>query len=278
MPSPDRPLRETRIVVFDTETTGLSPLRDRIVEIAALSLENGRETGRFEELVDPAIPIPPELTKLHGIDDSMVRGKPLIAEVAARFLEFAGDACLAAHNAPYDMAMLLRPAFQSGLAPAGNPVLDTCRLARRLVDAPNYQLGTLAGMLGVDLSRAHRAMPDVEATSGVLLECIRRLGDEASLAGAEKASAARLSFGGGAPDGRELPLRLEAMDAAMRSGAPVEIVYRGGSHGDAPRTITPIFLLELDRLLNVAAVCHIDDCLKNFRVAQIAKARPAGAC
>ncbi len=268
----DLPLSKARIVVFDTETTGLSPVDDTIIEIAALALEGGVETGRFEELVDPGRPIPPELTAIHGIDDAMVRGKPHLAEAAARFLAFAADAHLAAHNAPYDMAMMIGPMLEAGLRPAGNPVIDTCRLARKLIEAPNYRLGTIAGVLGLDISRAHRAMPDVEATARVLLECLRRMGEAATLADAERISAARLSFG--LPgDATPLPDSVKPMRQAMETRATVEIVYRGGSHGDRPRRVTPLLFLELDGQPILAAVCHIDGVMKNFRVSQIVSVR-----
>lgn len=258
--------------MFDTETTGLSPVLDHVVEIAAVALEGGEESGRFEELIDPGVPIPPEVTALHGIDDAMVRGKPPFAEVAARFLEFAGESCLAAHNAPYDMAMMIGPCLQAGLEPGGNPVIDTCRLARRLVDAPNYQLGTIAEALGISLSRAHRAMPDTVATAAILRECIGRMGPQATLADAERISAARLTFGNG--EHWKLPPHLEPVIQALRACRPVEIVYRGGSHGDGPRSITPLFFLEINGQLNLSALCHIDGTLKNFRMAQVARAIP----
>jgi DNA polymerase III epsilon subunit family exonuclease len=275
MASLNQALAGSRIVAFDTETTGLSPVRDRVIEIAALSMVDGVETGRFESLVDPEIPIPPELVQIHGIDDGMVRGKPRFQEVAARFMEFVGDGILAAHNAPYDLAMMIGPALRAGLRPAGNPVIDTCRLSRRLVEAPNHQLGTVARVLGIEISRAHRAMPDVEATASVLQECLRRMGDKITLADVEQISAARLTFSDGGSDKNLLPHHLQAIGNAFRSGGRVEIVYRGGSHGDRPRAITPLFLLELDGRLNVSALCHIDDIIKNFRIGQLLSARPA---
>jgi DNA polymerase III epsilon subunit family exonuclease len=270
-------LSGARIVVFDTETTGLSPVRDHVVEIAAIALEGGTETGRFEELIDPGVPMPPEVTALHGIDDGMVRGKPRFAEVAARFMDFAGDAILAAHNAPYDIAMILGPGLAQGLSPAGNPVIDTCRLSRRLIDAPNYRLGTIAAKLGIDITRAHRAMPDTEATTAVLVECLKRMGASATMADVERVSSAKIRFGSGSASGWRIPDRLAAITEALERGSSAKIVYSGGSHGDAPRTITPLFFLEIAGHLNVAALCHLDASLKNFRMAQIREARHASA-
>jgi len=274
MPTPDSILASSRIVVFDTETTGLSPTEDRIIEIAAAAVEGGVETARFESLIDPGIPIPPELTAIHGITDDMVGGQPPFAEVAGRFLEFIGGDILAAHNAPYDVAMLIVPAIAAGMTPAGNPVLDTCRLARKLIPSPRYALGALAATLGLEMPVAHRAMADVVACAGVLAACLRAMGPGATLADAEKASSAVLSFGPGRSDGRALPKRLALLEEAMRSGADVAITYRGGSHGDTPRRITPLFLLELDGELNLSAHCHLDRTLKNFRMDRIGGVQP----
>jgi DNA polymerase III epsilon subunit family exonuclease len=272
---PDHPLSAARIVVFDTETTGLSPTQDHVIEIAALALEGGAETGRFETLIDPGVPIPEALTAIHGITTEMVRGQPPIAAAARRFLEFAGDSVLAAHNAPYDISMLIVPVITSGLRPRGNPVIDTCRLARRLISSPNYQLGTVARSLGIPMPKAHRAMADVEACAEVLKACLARMGAEATLAGVEQRSAARLVFGAAAAPPEIKDDRLALLDAAMREFRHVEIVYRGGSHGDQPRTITPLFLHEIDGKINLSADCHIERALKNFRLDRIASVRPA---
>jgi DNA polymerase III epsilon subunit family exonuclease len=275
VPIPGPPLSSSRLVVFDTETTGLSATGDHVIEIAALALEGGAETGRFESLIDPGAPIPPEISAIHGITDAMVRGRPPFRDVAARFLEFAGADILAAHNAPYDISMMIVPTLAAGLRPGGNRVLDTHRLARKLIPSPRYNLGALAKTLGIEMPVAHRAMADVEACAGLLRACLKALGPEATLESAEEASASRITFGRPPGSPRDLPPRLAPLDEAMRVGRQVVIAYRGGSHGDQPRPITPLFFLELDGELNLSAECHLDHALKNFRVDRIASVRPA---
>jgi DNA polymerase-3 subunit epsilon len=273
VPSPDQPIRSSRIVVFDTETTGLAPVTDRIIEIAALALENGSECGRFSSLVDPGIPIPPELTEIHRITDEMVRGQPRFPEVAGAFLEFVNGSIVAAHNAPYDIAMLIPPLREAGLKLPDNPAIDTCRLARRLIQAPNYRLSTVARSLEIEMREAHRAMPDVETCAGVLQVCLSRMGAEPTLTEVERASATRLRLGTGVGTLGALPGNLAPIERAMAGPEPIEIVYKAGSHGERPRAITPLFLLELEGALSVAALCHIDGSLKNFRLDLIAGAR-----
>jgi len=273
--SPEAALASSRIVVFDTETTGLSPVLDHVIEIAAAAIENGEVTARFESLIDPGAPIPEEVSAIHGITDEMVRGQPPFKEVGAKFLEFIGADILAAHNAPYDVSMMIVPTLAAGLVPAGNPVLDTCRLARKLIPSPRYGLSALAKTLGIAMPVAHRAMADVEACVEVFRACMKALGPAPTLAEAEEAGGARLTFGSGPQDERRLPERLSALEEALRAGRDIVITYKGGSHGDAPRPIKPLFLLELDGELTLSAHCHLDRALKNFRIDRIAGARPA---
>ena len=268
----DRPLSDGKIVVFDTETTGLSPARDRVIEIAAIAYEDGRESGAFQSLINPGMPIPNALTAIHGINDEMCEGKPSFPEVAEDFLDFIEGSTLAAHNSPYDMAMLYEPMLDEGLEPEGNPVIDTCRLARRLLNSPNYQLSTLASTLGIGTGNAHRAMPDAQACAAVLFECLSRLGDDPTMADVENTSAARLRVGRGVDGFESPPKHLASIQAGIDGRKPVQIIYKGGSHGEAPRIITPLYLAELDGSLAVSAICHINGGLKNFRLRLMEKA------
>jgi DNA polymerase-3 subunit epsilon len=98
----------SRAVLFDTETTGLDPLTgDRVIEIAAIELMNDLPTGAtYHALLDPERDIPMESTRVHGITNAHVEGKPKFAAVADEFLKFIGDAPLVAHNAPFDFGFI----------------------------------------------------------------------------------------------------------------------------------------------------------------------------
>ena len=178
---PPRDVRETPLsrlscVVFDTETTGLSPETDGIVQIGAVRVLNGRriEGEAFETLVNPGRPIPPASTRIHGIDDRAVADAPRVAEAVRAFHRFAGGAVLVAHNAPFDVAFLRRHRGATGVD-FDNPVLDTVLLSAAVFgEAVPHTLDAIAERLGLELDPAlrHTAMGDAIATAEVLLRLI----------------------------------------------------------------------------------------------------------
>ena len=156
------------IVVLDFETTGLSPVADRIIEIGAVKLESGAVTGEFSMLCDPGMPLPEKITKLTGINSAMLMGKPSPAEGVHKLMEFIGGCAVAAHNASFDVAFL-RAEARRGKLSFFAPVIDTLSLARRLYPGKSsYKLGSLCRMLKVSLKNAHRAVHDAAATAKCL--------------------------------------------------------------------------------------------------------------
>jgi DNA polymerase-3 subunit epsilon len=172
------PLHEVTFVVVDLETTGGSPAGSAITEIGAVKVRGGEVLGELQTLVDPGGPIPATIQVLTGITTAMVIGAPRIEEVLPSFLEFARGTVLVAHNAPFDIGFLKAAAAQTGHAWPGNPVVDTVRLARRVVtrdEAPNHKLSTLAGLFHASTTPEHRALADARATVDVLHALLGRL-------------------------------------------------------------------------------------------------------
>ena len=162
-----------RIAVVDTETTGLYPSRDRLVEIAIMLLEVDGATGRlvreletYEELNDPGMPIPAQATAIHGITDAMVRGRRIDAARVARML--AGADLVVAHNSGFDKG------FVRQLVPGVDALMWGCSCRgipwRRLyAQVENTRLQHLAARLEVLTGTAHRALGDVETTVNLIL-------------------------------------------------------------------------------------------------------------
>ncbi|RMI04949.1 DEDD exonuclease domain-containing protein [Cellulomonas triticagri] len=172
------PLHDVTFVVVDLETTGGSPAGSAITEVGAVKVRGGEVLGEFQTLVDPGGPIPAQIQVLTGITTAMVIGAPRIEEVLPSFLEFARGSVLVAHNAPFDVGFLKAAAASIGHDWPGFPVVDTVRLARRVVtrdEAPNHKLSTLAGLFHATTTPEHRALADARATVDVLHALLGRL-------------------------------------------------------------------------------------------------------
>ncbi|MGZ3216787.1 exonuclease domain-containing protein [Paracoccus sp. T5] len=170
-------LADLTCVVFDTETTGLTP-QDSIVQIAGLRLARGRLTGeRFETLVNPGRPIPPASTAIHGITDRMVAEAPDLTAALNAFHHFCDDSVLIAHNAPFDMGFLRRASAETG-AHFDNRVLDTVLLSAMVWgQSAVHSLDALTERLGIVIppEARHTAMGDTIATAEAFLRLIPAL-------------------------------------------------------------------------------------------------------
>ena len=162
-------------VVFDIETTGLSPNTESITEIGAVKIKNGAIVDTFNELVNPGKPIPPKISELTGITDSMVADCPYISEILPKFFEFAKGSVLVAHNASFDTSFIKKSAKDLGLA-FNFSYIDTLELSRSIVEGvKNYKLDTLTKHFNVKLENHHRACDDATATGHVFLKLISKL-------------------------------------------------------------------------------------------------------
>ena len=168
------PLEQAVFVVFDLETTGLSATTCRIVEIGAQRIAALEPGPSFETLVNPGLALPPAITALTGIGPADVRGAPGVDLAVRRFLEFAGDAVLVAHNARFDMAFLDRAVERLTGRRVAAPVVDTVWLARRLLAGRTTRVGlaALAELFGTSVRPCHRALADAEATAEILLALV----------------------------------------------------------------------------------------------------------
>ena len=164
-------------VVFDLETTGFSPIKDRIIEIGAVKVEHGVITDKFSTFVNPKVPIPFQITQLTSITDQMVMGAPDIETVLPQFLEFIGDAALVAHNASFDVSFIEQNCRYQDIQPDFTSV-DTVSMARILLPTlSKYKLNVVANALHISLENHHRAVDDAGATAEIFVKFVEMLKD-----------------------------------------------------------------------------------------------------
>jgi len=158
------------IVVFDLETTGLRPRKDRVIEIGAVKIQKGEIVEDFQCFVDPGRPLPTKITQLTHIEEKDLAGAPDEFTAARKFADFCGDALLAAHNAKFDTGFL-RALYRRHGGEFSRPCVDTMALAQMLLpEMRNYRLNTLAEHFRVGAFEHHRADCDARVTGRVLLE------------------------------------------------------------------------------------------------------------
>jgi len=174
--SKNQSLQDT-YVVFDIETTGFSPLVNRIIEIGAVKVEKGNITERFSTFVNPEVPIPFHIENLTGIKDDMVITAPVIAEVMPEFLAFCDGAVMVAHNADFDMSFIKYNCDRLSI-PYDFTIADTVAMARMLLPNLNrFKLDTVARALNISLENHHRAVDDAACTAEIFEKFVKMLAD-----------------------------------------------------------------------------------------------------
>jgi len=164
-----------REIVFDTETTGLSPLDGhRLVEIGCVELVNRVETGRtFHAYCNPRRPMPSEAEAVHGLSESFLSDKPCFSDVAGELVAFLGECKLVAHNASFDFGFLNHELGQAGHATIDmGRMVDTLAIARARHPGAKHSLDALCNRYGIDRSHRvkHGALLDAQLLAQLYVE------------------------------------------------------------------------------------------------------------
>lgn len=274
----DRPLGEVEFVAFDTETTGLMPARERVVELSGVRFRLDGELDRFEQLVDPGIPIPAGAARVHGIRDEDVAGKGSIAEALPGFMALCEGAVVVAHNAEFDVSFLAHEAARHGVSLDAVPVLDTVEIARSLrPDLPNHKLGTISNALGCPAPTYHRALADSQTLMNSLLALLEGAPELETLRDLMRHTSGALTFG---PDERLwmwLPPELAPLEEAMASGGRVTLLYEPDGKRSETREVSPRAWMRRPGAAFLVAHCERDHTDRNFRLDWITRAQYAQA-
>ncbi len=162
-------------VVFDIETTGFSPVENKIIEIGAVRVKDGVISDKFSTFVNPHVPIPYRITNLTSITDEMVMDSPGIEVILPQFMEFIGDDALVAHNANFDMSFIIENCRRLGIDKEFTYV-DTVAISRSMITKLNkHTLDTICKELGISLENHHRAVDDAGATAEMFEKFIQML-------------------------------------------------------------------------------------------------------
>lgn len=264
------------IIAIDLETTGLSPLVDRIIEIAAMKI-TPEETTVFQTLINPQIPIPPHTTAIHNITDEMVKDSPILQAVLHELKHFMADLPVVAHNAKFDMGFVVMGMQKSNLELSKNDVYCSCKLARHThMELPNHKLATLVKELDIPLLNHHRATDDAFAALKVFLHSLDRVrtplspmlkrhGHLFSLSEFEKL------------DIEELPEKFKILEKLVKEAAVVEILYSGGNHKNEWRPVKLTSLLNSPEGNILYARCLWSDMQKSFKLKKLTDLRSPSA-
>jgi DNA polymerase III epsilon subunit family exonuclease len=281
--APEKPQESTCLqlcdldfIAFDVETTGLSAIACKLVELSAVRFRlSGGEMEIFSELINPECEIPYEVTRIHGITDEMVKDAPTNKEVIPKFLEFIGTkpCVLVAHNAPFDVGFLKVAVARLGIDVPALTVLDTLSLSRALVEGvADYKLKTLAQHYEIVDGDYHRALADSHHVRHIFgkilaanpdfttLDHLRELNCLITLN--EQESAVE-------PTG-EVLFHVNVIRAAIDGKQQLKMIYLGnGMPPRSGRLITPIAVLENRGNHYLTAFCHQVDAERTFRIDRI---------
>lgn len=260
------------IIAIDLETTGLSPLIDRVIELSAIKITPfGEEV--FDELIDPKIPIPQFTIDIHGITDDMVQGKPSLGKVLPDFIKFVGSLPIVAHNAKFDLGFIVFGMHQGHLSLNESHIYCSCKFSRFAFRGrmPNFKLGTLTKELEIPLLNHHRALDDAvaclkvfERSLAVFKKPDRKILGEAYLfkiKDFEKQEDFTISD------------KLKPLIDKMNEQDLIEIKYKGGSLKNQFRPIKPVSFLPMPQGNMLYAHCLVSNMFKSFSLKKIVEIR-----
>lgn len=261
------------IVAIDIETTGLSPLLDRVIELAAYKVKEG-SIEVWDQLIDPKIEIPQNTVDIHGISQDMVQGKPTLERVWDDFHTFCEDLPIVAHNAKFDVGFLVFATHQMKKNFGTRDVYCSVKASRRAFPSmENHKLGTLAKSLKISLDNHHRASDDALACLSIFNQALKfgqreRVLKDSKLFNTKDFHLENLN---------KLPERLSVLKKKVERQTVVDIKYKGGSHKGKFRPVKPISLLPLPGGNVLYALCLLTNLHKSFALHKISEVKELNA-
>jgi len=261
-------LDQYNFVVFDVETTGLSPQSgDRVVEIAALKVENFKVVDRFTTLINPEREVSYGAFLVNGITSEMVSGAPKAAEILPDFLKFINDSIFIGHNIKFDLGFLNNEVVLAGLKPLENYVaIDTIKMSRGFMpQLGKYSLSIVASALGIKEEQKHRAMSDVDMTYSVFTKLL----DIAQQKEVKDFEDILHLFNTKRMNRIHIDVKVQKITHAITSKLPLQIVYFGVNSGLMARQVTPMKLIGEGNNRSLEGYCHLRKEPRTFKLNRI---------
>jgi DNA polymerase-3 subunit epsilon len=258
------------LVAVDLETTGLSPLVDKIIEMAAVKITAEGVVSTYHQLINPLIDIPEFTIQFHGLRNDDLKMAPTIKKPLKEFWEFVGRHPMIAHNSTFDLGYLIKSShdFQIEFPPLD--IFDSCRYARaiykKMENGPlNFKLSTLSQFVGFELQH-HVAIEDTFACLKIMAHMAKVEVDHKVVM--EKSFVFRLSHFD-SNDCFNYSTRLKDLAVMVQEKVLVQLDYRGGSSMGRTRPIRPIGLMPLPKGPVLFAECLITGMNKSFLLKKI---------
>ena len=264
------------IIAIDLETTGLSPLVDRIIEVGAMKI-TPTGTTVYQTLINPEILIPEHTIAIHNITDEMVKDSPLINDILPILKEFVSGLPIIAHNAKFDLGFIVMGMQKANHELLNNDIYCSCKLARQThPEVINHKLSTLVKELNIPLVNHHRATDDAFACLKIFMSSLERIktplspmlkryGHLFSLHDFEKIKM------------EDLPAHLSKLELYVKEAAVVEILYSGGNHKKDFRPVKLTSLLNTPDGNILFARCLLSDMQKSFKLSKVTDLRKPSA-
>lgn len=263
------------IVAVDLEMSGLSPLVDRIIEIAAVKITSQGEEEVFYQLINPMVELTPENSAIHGLTNDDLKDALTLKRPLKALWDFMGRSPLLAHNALFDVAFLVKGSHDFMIELPQTRAYDSCRYARAMLKdttltttpPDNYRLSTLAQYFDIPLQH-HQAMEDAFASLKIMAKLIERTPD--SKIADFKERAFTISFTQYRKDAAFImPAKFEDMRPLIRKQTPIDIQYTGGTQGGEWRPVRPIALIPMPKGPVLYAECLATNANKSFVLKRI---------
>jgi DNA polymerase-3 subunit epsilon len=265
-----RPWADYTFVAFDTETSGAYPIGSDIIEFGAVKWRGGHEVGTYQTLLRPRELLTAFNMSIHGISNEMVANAPMMSEKIREIFDFMNEAVPMAHHAPFDMGFVTVELETYALPLLTGPVLCTSLLSRKWIHGTeNHKLQTLVKFLNIDGGAAHRALDDARACLQVGLECLKRMGENASLADVIKSQGKNLQWTDYSLLRWNNPIVKVLIEATYQKRNVAIIYEKSPTSKSEPRQVTPMGIVRNPDGDYLQALCLRENISKRYYLGKI---------